>query len=97
MGECEGQDCEAKQCHGQNYSSDDERLCFHGRNLRHALSVAFPDITTAIVVSEIPGSGGPAFGGRERTRTSKGGLPSPLCKRHEYLKLVPSLMCHQAV
>jgi hypothetical protein len=44
---CEGQDCEAKQYHEQqNYSSvisghpaDDERLCFHGRNLRHALSV----------------------------------------------------------
>jgi hypothetical protein len=39
MSECEGQDCKAKQCREKNYSSDDERWCVHGRNLRHALSV----------------------------------------------------------
>jgi hypothetical protein len=49
MGECEEQSCEAKESREQDYlpemtlmsgnPADDERLCFHGCNLRHALSV----------------------------------------------------------
>ena len=51
MSECEGENCEAKQSREQDYlpemalmsgdPADDERLCFHGRNVRHALSVRY--------------------------------------------------------